>query len=119
MHEQCLWLVLMLTVCAAAGRAQGAAPETAPPLFPGGGLISYNSVFTTRGLMPSASGGIPATAFPTFSHQGTFNFTWGFYSAVAFSSTHCTTCGQGFLPLRTGSSTRLISLRVRPTVLDF
>ena len=79
MHEQCLWLVPMLTVCVAAGRAQGAAPETAPPLFPGGGLISYNSVFTTRGLMPSGSGGIPATAFPAFSHQGTFNFTWGFY----------------------------------------
>jgi hypothetical protein len=29
--------------------------------------------------MPSGSGGIPATAFPAFSHQGTFNFTWGFY----------------------------------------
>ena len=28
--------------------------------------------------MPSASGGIPATAFPTFSHQASFNFTWGF-----------------------------------------
>ena len=26
-----------------------------------------------------ASGGIPATALPTFSHEGDFNFTWGFY----------------------------------------
>jgi hypothetical protein len=59
--------------------AQGAAPETAPPLFPGGGLVSYNSVFTNRELMPSASAGIPATAFPTFSHEGDFNFTWGFH----------------------------------------
>jgi hypothetical protein len=59
--------------------AQGAAPETAPPLFPGGALVSYNSVFTTRGLMPTASSGIPTSAFPTLSHEGTFNFTWGFH----------------------------------------
>jgi hypothetical protein len=58
--------------------AQGAAPETAPPLFPGGALISYNSVFTTRGLVPQSSA-IPATARPTFSHEGEFNFTWGFH----------------------------------------
>jgi hypothetical protein len=48
-------------------------------LFPGGGLISYNSVFTTRGLGPQSSGNIPATARPTFAHEGDFNFTWGFY----------------------------------------
>src|SRR5215469_14280098 len=35
--------------------------------------------FTNRELMPSASAGIPATAFPTFSHEGDFNFTWGFH----------------------------------------
>lgn len=29
--------------------------------------------------MPGASAGIPATARPTFSHEGDFNFTWGFY----------------------------------------
>jgi hypothetical protein len=56
--------------------AQGPAPETAPPLFPGGGLISYNSVFTTRGTPP---GGTFTTARPTFSHEGDFNFTWGFH----------------------------------------
>jgi hypothetical protein len=66
-------------LCAAAARGQGAAPETAPPLFPGGALISYNSVFTNRELMPSTSVGIPTTAFPTFSHEGDFNFTWGFH----------------------------------------
>jgi hypothetical protein len=65
--------------CASAAGAQGAAPETAPPLFPGGGLISYNSVFTTRGLMPGTSGGVSETAHPTFSHEGDVNFTWGFY----------------------------------------
>src|SRR5271169_812661 len=59
--------------------AQGSAPETAPPLFPGGGLLSYNSVFTTRGFLPGISGGIPATARPTFSREDDFNFTWGFY----------------------------------------
>jgi hypothetical protein len=53
--------------------------ETAPPLFPGGGLISYNSRFTTRGLMPGISGGIPLPARPTFSHEGDVDFTWGFY----------------------------------------
>jgi hypothetical protein len=65
--------------CVSTARAQGPAPETAPPLFPGGGLISYNSIFTTRGLMPGISGGVPATARPTFSHEADFNFTWGFY----------------------------------------
>jgi hypothetical protein len=79
LHGGLVLLVFVLPLCAGTSHAQGAAPETAPPLFPGGGLVSYNSVFTTRSLMPSASGGIPATAFPTFSHQGVFNFTWGFY----------------------------------------
>jgi hypothetical protein len=60
-------------------RGQGAAPETAPPLFPGGGLISYNSIFTTRGLISQSAGNIPATARPTFARGGDFNFTWGFY----------------------------------------
>ena len=68
-------LALLLTPMA---HGQGAAPETAPPLFPGGGLLSYNSVFTTRGLLPQSST-IPATARPTFAHEGDFNFTWGFY----------------------------------------
>ena len=58
---------------------QGAAPETAPPLFPGGELISYSSNFLTRGPMQEPSGNIPATARPTFSHNAEINFTWGFY----------------------------------------
>jgi hypothetical protein len=69
----------LLSLFALTANAQGPAPETAPPLFPGGGLISYNSIFTTRGLLPESSGGIPPTARPTFSHEGDFNFTWGFY----------------------------------------
>ena len=68
--------VSLLLISAAPG--QGAAPETAPPLFPGGGLVAYNSVFTTRAAMP-LSGSVPATARPTFAHEGDFNFTWGFY----------------------------------------
>ena len=72
-------LASLLLLCGSAARGQGPAPETAPPLFPGGGLISYNSIFTTRGLMPGTSGGIPVTARPTFSHEADFNFTWGFY----------------------------------------
>jgi hypothetical protein len=75
----CVALSFLLLLCASAAKAQGPAPETAPPLFPGGGLISYNSIFATRGLMPGTSGGIPVTAFPTLSHEAVFNFTWGFY----------------------------------------
>src|SRR5579859_1152151 len=67
-----LFLVLLCGVAIA--RAQGPAPETAPTLFPGGGLVSYNSVLTTRGSMPESP-----TARPTFSHEGDINFTWGFY----------------------------------------
>jgi hypothetical protein len=72
-------LLLIALLGAAPARAQGPAPETAPTLFPGGGLISYNSIFTTRGLMPGLTGNISETARPTFSHEGDFNFTWGFY----------------------------------------
>src|SRR6185437_6517858 len=63
-----------------AAKAQGAAPETAPPLFPGGAFISYNSVINTRGEMNgTTSGNIAPTARPSFSHEGDFNFTWGFH----------------------------------------
>lgn len=77
---KCLWLAgFCLVLAAGSARAQGSAPETAPPLFPGGGLISYNSVFQTRGALPESRGIIPETARPTFSHEGIFNFTWGFH----------------------------------------
>ncbi len=36
-----LWLALAMLFCASRTRGQGPAPETVPPLFPGGGLISY------------------------------------------------------------------------------
>ena len=72
-------LFLLVVFGARTARGQGSAPETAPPLFPGGGLISYNSIFTTRGMVPESAGNVPATARPTFSHEGDFNFTWGFY----------------------------------------
>lgn len=57
--------------------AQGPAPETAPPLFPGGALFSYNSLFTTRSAAPA--GAILPTDTPTFTHEGDFTFTWGFH----------------------------------------
>lgn len=72
-------LSLVIFFLAAGARAQGPSPETAPPLFPGGGLLSYNSIFTTRGTMQSPSGFISPTARPTFEHEGDFDFTWGFY----------------------------------------
>jgi hypothetical protein len=71
-------LLFVVFISASTARGQGPAPETAPPLFPGGGLVSYNSIFTTRSLMPQ-SVSIPSTARPTFAHEGDFNFTWGFY----------------------------------------
>ena len=70
-------LALVLFSCAHIVRGQGPAPETAPPLFAGGALISYNSIFTTRGLLPESARNISPTARPTFSHEGDFNFTWG------------------------------------------
>lgn len=73
------WLLLVLLCSVSVAGAQGPAPETAPPLFPGGGLISYNSIFTTRGSIPQSAGIVPATARPTFSHEGDVNFTWGFH----------------------------------------
>src|SRR2546426_9058813 len=74
-----VWLPPVVLICASTASGQGPAPETAPPLFPGGGLISYNSAFTTRSPMPGISGGVPSTARPTFSHEADFNFTWGFF----------------------------------------
>jgi len=71
------WIVVAVFLSwAPKARAQGPAPETAPPLFPGGGLASYSSNFTTRGLMPELN---PLTVRPTFSHEGNFNFSWGFH----------------------------------------
>jgi hypothetical protein len=65
--------VLMGTFVA---RGQGPAPETAPPLFPGGALVSYNSIVETRGQPQT---GLVPTSLPTFSHEDDFNFTWGFH----------------------------------------
>lgn len=78
-YRACLWLTLALLFCSPALFAQGAAPESAPPLFPGGGFVSYNSIFTTRGLLSGPADEIPSTARPTFSHEADLNFTWGFY----------------------------------------
>jgi hypothetical protein len=74
-----VFLSVVALLCVPTISGQGAAPETASPLFPGGALASYSSNFTTRALAPGLSGNISATARPTFSHEGDFNFTWGFY----------------------------------------
>jgi len=70
----------MMSLTGATAMAQGPAPETAPPLFPGGGLVSYSSTFTTRGAFPGfVPGVIAATSRPTLSHEADFNVTWGFH----------------------------------------
>ncbi len=73
-----LWISLLIVrlFCAVTAKAQGPSPEVAPTLFPGGGLVSYNSIFVTRGLLPGSN---PAPSRPTFSHEGDFIFTWGFH----------------------------------------
>jgi hypothetical protein len=76
-RRPCVLYLIFLSILAPIATAQGPAPETAPPLFPGGGLISYNSIFTKRGLIAVPSGNLPLTARPTFSHEGDFDFTWG------------------------------------------
>ena len=71
------WPFIFAFLSLGSALAQGPAPETAPPLFPGGALVSYNSVFTTRSVAPA--GVISPTDMPTFAHEGDFNFTWGFH----------------------------------------
>lgn len=71
------WLVAAIFLIADRAAAQGPAPETAPPLFPGGGLVSYNSVISTRAAAPA--GKISPTARPSLSHEADVNFTWGFH----------------------------------------
>jgi hypothetical protein len=79
MRTRSPFLVLLILIFSASrAAAQGPAPESAPPLFPGGALISYNTVLTTRPMF-AAGGAIPASARPTFSRQEVLNFTWGFH----------------------------------------
>jgi len=75
-----VWIGLcILPVCSSIARAQGAAaPETAPTLFPGGGLVSVGSLFTSRGRVAAASTSVPETARPTLANDTALNFTWGF-----------------------------------------
>jgi len=55
--------------------AQGPSPETGATLFPGGALISYNSVFTTRIASAPAA---PSERRPTLTHEAPLTFMWGF-----------------------------------------
>ena len=70
------YLVMTILFFACFAEAQGPAPETAPPLFPKGALVSYGSYFTSRELLTDQ---LTSTSSPTYSHQGNFVFTWGFY----------------------------------------
>jgi len=72
------FIFLLLIIFARSSSAQGPAPETAPPLFPKGGLVSYGSDFFSRELRAGRDQ-LTATSQPTFSHHGNFVFTWGFY----------------------------------------
>lgn len=114
-----LGLLSALLFCSAGAKAQGPAPETAPPLFPGGGLVSYSSTFWTRG--PSQlSGAVSPSDRPTFSHEGDFNFTWGFHSnfdltvLLPIVTNHFGLAGQSGNPLGgTGFGDALILVKYR------
>jgi hypothetical protein len=71
-------LLLVTGVLLSSAEAQGPAPETAPPLFPKGALVSYGSDFLDRGFSPEGDR-LTATSHPTFAHHGNFIFSWGFY----------------------------------------
>jgi hypothetical protein len=112
--------LILLSLLTPTASAQGPAPETAPPLFPGGGLISYNSIFTTRGPIAIASGNIPVTARPTFSHEGDFNFTWGFYRDFDLTvllpvvANHFDTAGNSAIAVRgTGVGDAMVLVKYR------
>jgi hypothetical protein len=112
--------LVLLSLLASTASAQGPAPETAPPLFPGGGLISYNSIFTTHGPISIPSGNIPLTARPTFSHQSDFNFTWGFYRdfdltvLVPVVTNHFDALGNGGIAVRgTGVGDAMVFVKYR------
>jgi hypothetical protein len=79
------WSTLLFGLLTTVVKAQGPAPETAPPLFPGGALLSYSSAFTTSSPVEGTPGQIPASARPTFSYRGDFTFTWGFYPNFDFT----------------------------------
>lgn len=82
-NSQCLWrficppVLFCVSLSASVARAQGPAPESAPSLFPGGVVLSYNSTFTKRGPVPNVNS-IPISARPLFSHEGDFVIKWGF-----------------------------------------
>ena len=78
----CLFVLSSFYASTASGQdpaGQDPAPETGPTLFPGGGLVSFGSSLTTRGLRSNPSEIIPLTARPTFSYTGDFIFRWGFH----------------------------------------
>ena len=112
--------LILLSLLTPTASAQGPAPETAPPLFPGGGLISYNSIFTTRGPIAIASGNIPVTARSTFTHEGDFNFTWGFYRDFDLTvllpvvTNHYDAAGNGGIAVRgTGVGDAMVLVKYR------
>src|ERR1700740_3020145 len=74
-----VYLLMLSSFYAPIARGQDPTPETAPTLFPGGALVSFDSNFTTRGVISDSSQVIPLTARPTFSHAGSFIFRWRFY----------------------------------------
>lgn len=82
---KCLFLGALFVCSAAPAKAQGPSPEAAPTLFPGGALLSYGSVITNRHVPVLSTTSVPPTAHPTFAHDGSFEFKWGFRTNFDFS----------------------------------
>jgi hypothetical protein len=115
-----LWAAAAFALLAATQLpAQGPAPESAPPLFPGGGLVSFDSLFTNRPSSSTASGTIPPSARPTFSYQGDFFFVWGFHPNFDFAlvtpifTNHFQLAGPGPAPVFGGTDLGDITLLVK------
>ncbi len=82
-------LLFSLTLGAVAPllHAQGPSPENGATLFPGGAVVSYNSVFAARKQVRSPDINLFSSSIrPTLEHRGNVIFGWGFRRDFQFTA---------------------------------